>query len=79
MARLLKYYRNTITNELIQLFSYKSVMEVPKITKITLNMGVGEASADKKIIENAFGDLEKIAAQKPVITKAKKIDSYIQN
>ncbi|MBE7526494.1 50S ribosomal protein L5 [Nitrosomonas sp.] len=72
MARLLKYYRNTITNELIQLFSYKSVMEVPKITKITLNMGVGEASADKKIIENAFGDLEKIAAQKPVITKAKK-------
>ncbi|WP_300087908.1 50S ribosomal protein L5 [uncultured Nitrosomonas sp.] len=72
MARLLKYYRNTITNELIQLFSYKSVMEVPKITKITLNMGVGEASSDKKIIENAFGDLEKIAAQKPVITKAKK-------
>jgi len=47
-------------------------MEVPKITKITLNMGVGEASSDKKIIENAFGDLEKIAAQKPVITKAKK-------
>lgn len=73
MARLLDYYKDTITKDLIQQFSYKTVMQVPKITKITLNMGVGEAAIDKKIIENAVNDLEKISAQKPVITKAKKI------
>lgn len=72
MARLLDYYKDTITKELIQQFSYKTVMQVPKITKITLNMGVGEAAIDKKIIENAVNDLEKISAQKPVITKTKK-------
>lgn len=72
MARLLDYYKDTITKDLIQQFSYKTVMQVPKITKITLNMGVGEAAIDKKIIENAVNDLEKISAQKPVITKAKK-------
>lgn len=72
MARLLEYYRDTVTKELSQKFSYKTVMEVPKITKITLNMGVGEASADKKIMESAVSDLEKISAQKPVVTKAKK-------
>ena len=72
MARLLEYYRDTVTKELTQKFNYKTVMEVPKITKITLNMGVGEASADKKIIENAVSDLEKISAQKPVVTKARK-------
>ncbi|WP_350282963.1 50S ribosomal protein L5 [Nitrosomonas sp.] len=72
MARLLEYYRDTVTKELTQKFSYKTVMEVPKITKITLNMGVGEASADKKIMESAVSDLEKISAQKPVVTKAKK-------
>lgn len=72
MARLLEYYREIVTKELIQKFNYKTVMEVPKITKITLNMGVGEASADKKIIENAVNDLEKISAQKPIITKARK-------
>lgn len=72
MARLLEYYREIVTKELIQKFNYKTVMEVPKITKITLNMGVGEASADKKIIENATNDLEKISAQKPIITKARK-------
>lgn len=59
MARLLEYYRDTVTKELTQKFNYKTVMEVPKITKITLNMGVGEASTDKKIIENAVSDLEK--------------------
>jgi large subunit ribosomal protein L5 len=53
-------------------FSYKSVMEVPRIEKITLNMGVGEAVADKKVMENAVSDLEKIAGQKPLVTKAKK-------
>ena len=57
---------------LIEKFGYKSVMEVPRITKITLNMGLGEAIADKKIIENAVGDLTKIAGQKPVVTKARK-------
>lgn len=72
MARLLEYYRDTVTKELTQKFNYKTVMEVLKITKITLNMGVGEASADKKIIENAVSDLEKISAQKPVVTKARK-------
>jgi len=72
MARLLDYYRETIAKELIRQFKYETVMQVPKITKITLNMGVGEAAADKKIIENAVGDLEKISAQKPIVTKAKK-------
>lgn len=72
MARLQEYYRDTVTKELTQKFNYRTVMEVPKITKITLNMGVGEASADKKIIENAISDLEKISAQKPIVTKARK-------
>lgn len=72
MTRLLDYYRQTVVGELVSRFKYKSVMEVPKITKITLNMGVGEASSDKKIIENALSDLEKIAAQRPVITKVRK-------
>lgn len=72
MVRLLEYYRDTVTKELTQKFNYRTVMEVPKITKITLNMGVGEASTDKKIIENAVSDLEKISAQKPVVTKARK-------
>lgn len=72
MARLLNFYRETIIGELVDRFNYKSVMEAPRITRITLNMGVGEASSDKKIIENAVSDLEKIAAQRPVVTKARK-------
>jgi large subunit ribosomal protein L5 len=72
MARLQEFYRNTVVNQLMQQFSYKSVMEVPRISKITLNMGVGEAVADKKIMDNAVGDMQKIAGQKPVVTKAKK-------
>lgn len=72
MTRLLDYYRQTVVAELTEKFNYKSVMEVPRISKITLNMGVGEASSDKKIIENALNDLEKIAAQRPVITRARK-------
>jgi large subunit ribosomal protein L5 len=72
MARLQEYYRDTVVNQLMQQFGYKSVMEVPRIRKITLNMGVGEAVADKKIMDNAVGDLQKIAGQKPVVTKAKK-------
>jgi large subunit ribosomal protein L5 len=72
MARLQEYYRDTVVTQLMQQFGYKSVMEVPRIRKITLNMGVGEAVADKKIMDNAVGDMQKIAGQKPVVTKAKK-------
>jgi len=72
MARLKKYYEETVVRQLMDQFNYKSVMEVPRIEKITLNMGVGEAVADKKVMENAVSDLEKIAGQKPLVTKAKK-------
>ena len=72
MARLKKYYEETVVKQLMEQFNYKSVMEVPRIEKITLNMGVGEAVADKKVMENAVSDLEKIAGQKPLVTKAKK-------
>ncbi|MEW5881118.1 MAG: 50S ribosomal protein L5 [Pseudomonadota bacterium] len=72
MARLQTQYREKIVPELMQKFGYKSVMEVPRITKITLNMGVGEAVNDKKNIENAVTDMTKIAGQKPVVTKARK-------
>ena len=72
MARLLETYREKLVPELTKRFGYKSVMEVPRITKITLNMGVGEAVADKKIMDNAVADLAKIAGQKPVVTKARK-------
>ena len=72
MARLLEQYKAKVVPELVKKFGYKSVMEVPRITKITLNMGVGEAIADKKVLENALGDMVKIAGQKPVTTKARK-------
>ena len=72
MARLKEVYKNEIAPALMKQFGYKSPMEVPRITKITLNMGVGEATADKKILENAVADMTKIAGQKPVITKARK-------
>jgi len=72
MARLKQFYEETVVKQLMEQFQYKSVMEVPRIEKITLNMGVGEAVADKKVMENAVSDLEKIAGQKPLITKAKK-------
>ncbi|GAA0501511.1 50S ribosomal protein L5 [Pigmentiphaga sp. GD03639] len=72
MARLQDYYREKVVADLTKQFSYKSVMEVPRITKITLNMGVSEAVADKKVIEHATGDLTKIAGQKPVVTKSRK-------
>jgi large subunit ribosomal protein L5 len=72
MARLKEYYREKIVTQLTEQFGYKSVMEVPKIEKITLNMGVGEAVADKKVMDFAVGDLQKIAGQKPVVTKARK-------
>ena len=72
MSRLHEMYKGHVVPELLKSFGYKSVMEVPRITKITLNMGVSEAVADKKVIENAVGDLTKIAGQKPVVTKARK-------
>lgn len=72
MARLKDFYNTTVVPELIKQFGYKSVMEVPRIEKITLNMGVGEAVADKKVMEHAVSDLEKISGQKPVITVARK-------
>ena len=70
--RLQVQYRETIVPALMKQFGYKTRMQVPRVTKITLNMGVGEAVADKKILENASGDLQKIAGQKPVITKSRK-------
>jgi large subunit ribosomal protein L5 len=72
MTRLEKHYRDTVAKDLQAQFSYKSSMEIPRITKITLNMGVGEASQDKKIIDYAVQDLSLIAGQKPIITLAKK-------
>jgi large subunit ribosomal protein L5 len=72
MSRLQQHYREKVAPQLTEKFGYKSPMEVPRITKITLNMGVSEAVADKKVMDNAVGDLTKIAGQKPVVTKAKK-------
>ena len=72
MARLQEHYRSTVVPELTKKFGYKSVMQVPRIHKIVLNMGVGEAVGDKKIMDNAVGDLQKIAGQKPVVRLARK-------
>ena len=72
MARFFDYYKSTVVRELTERFGYKSSMEVPRVTKITLNMGVGEAVADKKVMDHAVADLEKIAGQKPVVTVARK-------
>ena len=72
MARLNEFYKTTVVPELVKQFGYKSIMEVPRIEKITLNMGVGEAVADKKVLDHAVSDMQKIAGQKPVVTTAKK-------
>jgi large subunit ribosomal protein L5 len=72
MARLKQIYKDTIVKKMTEQFGYSSPMQVPRIEKITLNMGVGEAVADKKVMEHAVGDMEKIAGQKVVVTKAKK-------
>jgi len=72
MARLKDFYKDSVVKKMTEQFGYTSVMQVPRIEKITLNMGVGEAVADKKVMENAVGDMEKIAGQKVVVTKAKK-------
>jgi len=72
MARLYEFYKDKVAKDLMKQFGYKSVMEVPRIEKITLNMGVGEAVADRKVMEFAVGDMQKIAGQKPVVTLSKK-------
>jgi len=72
MARLQAHYNDTIVKAMMDEFSYKSVMEVPRINKITLNMGLGEAVGDKKVLENAVGDMTQISGQKPVVTVARK-------
>lgn len=72
MARLISHYQDTVVKQMMEQFSYKSVMEVPRIQKITLNMGLGEAVGDKKVLENAVGDMTAISGQKPVVTLARK-------
>jgi large subunit ribosomal protein L5 len=72
VARLQAYYQEKVVPDMMAKFGYQSVMEVPRLTKITLNMGVSEAVADKKVMDHAVGDLTKIAGQKPVVTKSKK-------
>jgi len=72
MARLQVFYKETVVPKLMQEFGYKSIMEVPRIEKIIINMGVGEAVGDKKVMEHAVGDMQKIAGQKVVVTKARK-------
>jgi large subunit ribosomal protein L5 len=72
MTRMQEHYKEKVVPELTQKFGYKSPMEVPRIQKITVNIGVGKATQDRKILDNAVGDLTKITGQKPVVTKAKK-------
>lgn len=72
MTRLETFYKNEVVPKLVEKFGYKNVMQVPRITKITLNMGVGEAVGNKKVLENALADMAKIAGQKPVTTLARK-------
>jgi large subunit ribosomal protein L5 len=72
MARLKEIYNKEVVPALMKQFGYKSTMEVPRLSKIVLNMGVGEAISDKKILDNAVGDLTKLSGQKPVVTKARK-------
>ncbi len=72
MARFKEFYKETVVAQMMAAFGYKSVMQVPRIEKITLNMGVGEAVGDKKVLEFAVGDMAKISGQKPVVTKARK-------
>jgi large subunit ribosomal protein L5 len=72
MARLREFYRDKIVAQLMKQFAYPSIMQVPAVTKITLNMGVGEAISDKKVLDNAVDDLARISGQKAIITKARK-------
>ncbi|MDA3870217.1 MAG: 50S ribosomal protein L5 [Gammaproteobacteria bacterium] len=72
MARLKQYYRDTIVKKLMDECGYKNIMQVPRIEKVTINMGVGEAIGDKKVLENALADMEKLSGQKPITTLARK-------
>ena len=72
MARLKDYYHNTVTGQLQEQFGYQNPMQVPRLTKITLNMGVGEAVADRKVMEHAVEDMAKIAGRQPIVVKARK-------
>ena len=72
MVRLEEFYKNTVVGQLTEQFGYQTPMRVPKITKITLNMGLGEAIADKKVVEHAVADMTQIAGQKPIVTRARK-------
>lgn len=72
MARMYDFYKDTVTKQLIDQFGYRSAMQVPRIAKITLNMGVGEAVGDKKVMDHAVSDMTKIAGQKPVVTLSRK-------
>jgi large subunit ribosomal protein L5 len=72
MSRLQNFYKETVVPELVKQFDYKNIMEVPRITKVTLNMGVGEAVADRKVMDHAVADMIRIAGQQPVVTKARK-------
>ena len=72
MARLETFYKETVVKQLMERFNYGSVMQVPKITKITINMGLGKSIGDKKVLENAVNDMTLISGQKPVVTKARK-------
>ncbi len=72
MARLETYYKEYVVRQLMEQFSYQSPMQVPRISKVTLNMGIGEAAVDKKIIEHAISDMGKISGQKPVVSRARK-------
>ena len=71
MARLAEHYKSVVVGELTKKFGYKSIMQVPRLQKITVNMGVGEAVGDKKVMDHAVGDMQKIAGQKPVVTKSR--------
>jgi large subunit ribosomal protein L5 len=71
-ARLATYYKDKVVPDLMQKFGYKTVMQVPRLRKITINMGVGETTSDKKVLDNAVADMQKIAGQKPVVTKARR-------
>ncbi len=72
MARLQQHYRDTVVPQLREQFGYRNIMEVPRISKVTLNMGVGEAVADKKVMDNAVKDMTQIVGQKPIVTLARK-------
>lgn len=72
MSRLQEFYKETVSKQLVEQFKYKSSMEIPRIEKITLNMGIGDAVADRKVIEHAVNDMTLIAGQKPIVNKARK-------